>query len=101
MIEPYDDTCSLSLLKLFLTDELIETIVDSTNKYVELIKQIPAIKIKLMNNPRSVYNLWNDVNVDEIWCDFSIQLLVGKIQKRYYHMYWSIQMLTNFSSDKM
>ena len=68
LIEPYYRTCCLSILKLFSTDELIESIFDSTNRFVELMKQVPSIKIKIMNNPRSVYNLWNDVNVDEKWC---------------------------------
>ena len=39
-----------------------------------------------MNNPRSVYNLWNDVNVDEIWCYFSI--LIDITHKPYYHIHW-------------
>ena len=60
-IEPYNRACCLSILKLFLNDELIENIVDCTNKYAEIIKQVPAIKVKMTNNPRSVYNLWNDV----------------------------------------
>ena len=51
LIEPYDRTCCLSILKLFLIDELIESIVDSTNKYVELMKQVQAIKIKMMYYP--------------------------------------------------
>ena len=55
-IEPYDGTCCLSIFKLFSTDELSENIVDSTHKYVELMKQLPAIKTKMMNNPRSAYS---------------------------------------------
>ena len=70
LIEPYHRTCCLSILKLFLTDQLTESIVDSTNKHIQLIKQVPPIKIKMINNPRSIYNLWNDVNVDGIWCYF-------------------------------
>ena len=46
-----------------------------------------------MNNTRSAYNLWNDVNVDEIWSYFSIQLLMGKTHKPDYHMYWSKESL--------
>ena len=69
-IESYHRTCCLSILKLFLTDQLTESIVDSTNKHIQLIKQVPPIKIKMINNPRSIYNLWNDVNVDGIWCYF-------------------------------
>ena len=83
----------MTIIRLFLIDELIGSIVDSTNKYVQLMKQVPAIKIKIMNNPRSVYNLWNDVNEDEIWCYFSIQLLMGIIHKPYYHKYWSKESL--------
>ena len=29
------------------------------------MKQVLAIKVKMMNNPRSAYNLWNDENVDD------------------------------------
>lgn len=47
-IEPYDGTFCLSIFKLFSTDELSENIVDSTYKYVELMKQLPAIKTKMM-----------------------------------------------------
>ena len=46
------------------------------------MKKVLAIK-KKMNNPRSVYNLWNDLNVDEIWCYFSI--LRDITHKPYYH----------------
>ena len=45
------------------------------------MKKVLAIK-KKMNNPRSVYNLWNDLNVDEIWCYFSI--LMDITHKPYY-----------------
>lgn len=47
-IESYDGTFCLSIFKLFSTDELSENIVDSTYKYVELMKQLPAIKTKMM-----------------------------------------------------
>ena len=40
------------------------------------MKQLPATKIKTINNPRYLYNLWNDVNVDKIWCYFDVQLLI-------------------------
>lgn len=57
------------------------------------MKQVLAIKVKMMNNPRSVYNLWNDENVDDTQRYFSIQLLMGIISKLYYHMYWSEEIL--------
>ena len=97
LIEPYGHTCCLSIMKLFLTDELIENIVDSTNKYVELMKQVPAIEIKMTNNSPSVYNLWNELYVDEIWCYVSIQLLMGIIHKPYCNMYWSKESLLSTS----
>ena len=46
----------------------------------------------MMNNSRSVYNLWDDV-IDEIWCYFSTQLLMGIIHKPYYQMCWSKESL--------
>lgn len=57
------------------------------------MKQVLAIKVKMMNNPRSVYNLWNDENVDDTQRYFSIQLLMGIISKFYYQMYWSEEIL--------
>ena len=71
----------------------LKALLDSTKKYVELIKQALAIKMKMMNNSQHVYSLWNDVNIDEIWCYFSVQLLISIIHTPYYHMYWSKESL--------
>lgn len=38
---PDDLSCPLSVVKLFLTDEIVESIVQYTNEYAKLIKQLP------------------------------------------------------------
>ena len=42
-----DPSCPLSVLKTFLTDDLISNIVKFTNTYVALMKQSQGVKEKL------------------------------------------------------
>ena len=81
--------CPLSILKTFLTDELIDNIVVFTNVYAEIMKLAPHIIEKLNNTQRSIFKLWKDVDRDDVWVYICIIILMGIIQKPYYHMYWT------------
>ena len=54
-----------------------------------LLKEVPDIQRQINMKRRSLHNLWEDVNRDEIWTYFVIQMLMGIIHKQHYHMYWS------------
>ena len=82
--------CPLSILKTFLTDELIDDIVIFTNTYAEIMKQAPHIIEKLNNTQRSMFKLWMDVDSDDVWVYICIIILMGIIKKPYYHMYWTM-----------
>ena len=41
--EPYDPSSPLALLKTFVTDEIVENIVNFTNKYADIIINDPVI----------------------------------------------------------
>ena len=42
--EPYDPSNPLAFLKTFITDELVENVVNFTNKYADIIVNDPAIQ---------------------------------------------------------
>ena len=81
--------CPLSILKTFLTNELIDNIVIYTNTYAEIMKQAPHIIERLNNTQRSMFKLWKDVDRDDVWVYISILILMGINKKPYYHMYWT------------
>ena len=85
-----EPSCPLSFLKSFLTDDLISNIVKftSTND-VAVMKQSQVVKEKLNEADRSMYNLWVDIDNDDVWMYFCIIILMGIIKKPYVHMYWS------------
>ena len=45
--EPYDFSSPLAFLKTFITDELVENIVNFTNKYADIIINDPAIQARV------------------------------------------------------
>ena len=84
-----DPSCPLSVLKTFLTDDLILNIVKFTNTYVALMKQSQGVKEKLNKTDRSMFKLWVDIDNDDVWMYFCILILMGIIKKPSFHMYWS------------
>ena len=86
---PEDCTSPMSILKTFLTDELVQEIVDSTNKYADILKQDPQIQAKMDAYHRSLFNLWKPTNIDEMWIYITITLFMGIVNKPRYSMYWT------------
>ena len=68
---------------------MVDDVVTYTNVYAQLLKEVPDIQRRINMKRRSLHNLWKDVNRDEIWTYFAIQMLMGIIHKPHYHMYWS------------
>ena len=52
-----DTSCPLSVLKTFLTDDLISNVVKFTNAYVAIMKQSQVGKEKLNKTDRSMFKL--------------------------------------------
>ena len=84
-----DTTCPLSILKTFLTDELISNIVLFTNTYAEICKMHPLFTEKVGGFNRTLLDLWKEVTKDDIWIYICLTILMGIINKPHYHMYWS------------
>ena len=90
-----DRSCPLSILKTFLTDKLMDDIVSHTNRYAELIKSLPQVQERMEATQRSLFTLWKDLTVDELWVYISIQVLMGIVHKPNIHLYWSGNHLVN------
>ena len=86
---PDDLSCPLSVVKLFLTDEIVESIVEYTNEYANLIKQLPEVQTRMNDCDRSLFTLWGDLTVDELWVYFCLQIVMGLVHKPSIHSYWS------------
>ena len=56
--EPYDPSSPLAFLKTFITDELVENIVNFTSKYADIIINDPAIQARVNGKYCSVFHLW-------------------------------------------
>ena len=72
-----------------LTDEVIPNIVLYTNTYAAILKLSPSYSEKVGECNRTVLDLWNDVNADDIWIYTAIIILMGIVSKPQIHMYWS------------
>ena len=72
-----DPTCPLSILKTFLSDELINNVVLFTNTYAALCKVHPSFTEKVGGCNRSFLNLWKDVTKDDI-LNFQHKFFFGK-----------------------
>ena len=66
-MQPEDPTSPLSILKTFLTDELIDNIVEFTNVYAVIRINDPDIQAHMNNKRRSIFHLWRETNRDEMW----------------------------------
>ena len=82
-----DTTFPLSILKTFLTDELISNIVLFTNTYAEICKMHPLFTEKVGGFNRTLLDLWKEVTKDDIWIYICLTILMGIINKPHYHMY--------------
>ena len=70
--ELYDPSSTLAFLKTFITDELVENVVNFTNKYADVIINDPAIQVRVAGKHRSVFHLWKNTNKDEMWLTFGV-----------------------------
>ena len=86
-IQPEDPKSPMSVLKTFLTDDSIQNIVDSTNKYAEILLENPAIQTRMNNSQHSIFSLRKLKNLDEMWLYITVTLLMGIANKPQYHMY--------------
>ena len=92
-----DPSDPLEILKTFITNEMIDSIVEYTNLYA--ILNNPRIQEALNNrrSGRTVYELWSPVFVDEIWVYITITFLMGIIQKPDYASNWSTNTIISTS----
>ena len=87
--EPYDPSSPLAFLKTFITDKLVENIMNVTNEYADIIINYPAIQARVAGKHRSVFHLWKNSGKDEMWLYFGVCLIMGVVQKPEYHIYWT------------
>ena len=86
---PNDITCPFEVLKTFLSDDIIQNLVEYTNAYATVMKETPEIIEQMNNKKRSAFNLWVPVTFDEMWVYIAIITIMGIINKPDYHMFWS------------
>ena len=77
------------MLKLFLTDDLINHLVSYTNLYAQIMKETPEIQEKMDLQNRNIFKLWRPVTFDEMWTYIAVISLMGIINKPKYDMFWS------------
>ena len=87
--EPYDPSSPLAFLKTFITDELVDNVVNFTNKCADIIINDPAIQARIAGKHRSVFHLWKNSNKDETCLYFGVCLIMVGVQNPEYHMYWT------------
>ena len=86
-ILPEDSTSPRSILKMFLSDELIDNIVNFTNSYAEMMMSDTNIQVQMNTKQRSLFSIWKETNRDEMRLYICICLLMGIIHKRNIHVY--------------
>ena len=73
-------------LELFLTDDLLQHIVDQTNLYAsQYFAAHPSTPL-----PHSRGNAWKPVSIPELKTFFGLSFLTGYIKKPNLEMYWSV-----------
>jgi len=82
-INVLDDTTPLDVLKHFLTDELIDLIVEETNRYADQYINRETI------SSESRVNDWKAVTTEELWNFLALTLLMGIDRKPGIPDYWS------------
>ena len=86
-ILPEDSTSLLSILKMFLSGELIDRIVNFTNNYAEMMMSDPNIQAQTNTKQRSLFSIWKEMNRDEMWLYICVCLLIGIVHKPNIHAY--------------
>ena len=81
----YDATCSLEIVKTLLSEKLMNDIVDHTNTYADIIKQLPHVQERMNQSERSLFKLWTDLNVDRLWVYLCLQVIMGLVNKPSLH----------------
>ena len=67
------------MLQTILSDEIIESIVDNTNIYVDIMINSLVVKDRISNRQRSAFQLWKPVTVDEMWVYVAVIMMMGII----------------------
>lgn len=88
-ILPDDPESTLSCLKLFITDEIVEGWTKYTNNYASALINTPEIRERIEKKKQSMYAKWVDVDVDEMWAFIAVLILMGITIKPRYYLYWS------------
>lgn len=79
---PPDLSSPIDFLKLFVNDELIEKMVQETNRYAENL-------MSQENKPKSRLNLWKPVDHNELQNFFAIVIAMGIVNAPIMNLYWS------------
>ena len=66
---------------MFLSDELINSIVNFTNSWAEMMMSDPNIQAQMNTKQRSLFRIWKETNWGEIWLYICICLLTGIVHK--------------------
>ena len=78
----------LSVLKTFITKEIVSGIVKYTSSYAEIMINHPKIQERMKQSRRTLFNLWEPVIEDDIWVYFTLLVLMEIVNKPTYAMYW-------------
>lgn len=82
---------AFDFVKLFITDEVLQHIVDQTNLYADQYHE--ANEEYLHSKPRSRSHAWKPVNLEEMQVFLGLVFLMGVERKPTLHMYWSTHQL--------
>lgn len=95
-----DDADELYFFTLFVTDEVLQSIVTETNRYAAEFLEKNHEKLK----PKSRFRLWKkDLSVDKLKKFIALTFYFGVVQKRNVKSYWSTDSIysTPFPSNIM
>ena len=76
--EPIDSP--LSVLKTFVTQEIVSDIVKYTNNYADIKINHPRIQERMEQKTRTLFNLWEPVTEEDIWVYFTLLVRMGIVQ---------------------
>ena len=86
-INPPDQSSPISVLKTFLTDELMETITKHTNDYAQYLINLPSIQESIQKKKLSIFQLWKPINKDEMWLYLTLMIMMSIVTKPEYPLY--------------
>ena len=76
-------------MKTILSDKIIESVVDNTNIYADIMINSLEVKERRSNRLRSDFQLWKPVTVNEMWVYVAVIMMMGIINKPNYKMFWT------------